>query len=428
VPSSDLREPGTDRRFFSFSQGITGDFRRYLYSTFAGNLALPIYSLFLPLLASRLGASLFEIGIVGGASNVVYSFMPFIMGHFSDRRGSRRFFIISSFVVLTIVSISYVFISNPLDLIMARVFEGVGWAMLWPAMDAAVSRDVVAPMDARKALSIYNVSWSGAAAAGPLLGSALIFFASIRIAFLLTVLIMGVTLAVNLVPLIRHEGEIKHSKLQIEHNAIEIQKTDSRPTNNTPSVGSMFYVVSIALGAVSNGVLFTFFAPYARSLGISILLVGVITFVFGFGRFLFYVLSTNDRVRHAILRPDRRIRNMMVALALASVSSLLVSIRDPSGMLYLVAYGVVGVGISIIYAIGQAGIIVESAPGKFGRSAGLFESSIGIGACAGPIIGGAISGSSLAVPFLVPPCGFLIFLLLFPLITRKIMRSGSLPS
>ena len=59
-----------------------------------------------------------------------------------------------------------------------------------------------------------------------------------------------------------------------------------------------FYMVTCALAAASSGVLFTFFAPYARSMGISILLVGVITFVFGFGRFLFYVLTVNQRVRY----------------------------------------------------------------------------------------------------------------------------------
>ena len=93
--------------------------------------------------------------------------------------------------------------------------------------------------------------------------------------------------------------------------------------------------------------------------------------------------------------------------------------RDPSGIAYLVAYAIVGIGISIVYAIAQTGMIAESSPGKFGRNAGLFESSIGVGACLGPIIGGSISGTSLAVPFLVPPIGFIVFLFAFPLLTKK---------
>jgi len=417
LSNRNLREPNVERGFFFFPKNLSGDFQRYLFSAFAGNLSLPVYALFVPLFASRLGASLFEIGLVGGASNAVYSFMPFVMGHFSDRRGSRRIFIISSFAVLSVVSISYVLISNPVSLIIARVFEGVGWAMLWPAMDAAISKDV-ASMDARKAFSLYNVAWSSAASIGPLMGSALIFLTSIRDAFILTVFIMVLTLAVNVYPSLFHRGESQNNTKFSQVSISETNELEIDPQINK-KLDMKFYMVTSALAAASSGVLFTFFAPYARSMGISILLVGVITFVFGFGRFLFYVLTVNQRVRYSLLRSDRRSRNMFLALAMTSVSSLLIFVRDPSGLAYLVAYAIVGIGISIVYAIAQTGLIAESSPGKFGRNAGLFESSIGVGACLGPIIGGSISATSLAVPFLVPPIGFVIFLFAFPLLTRK---------
>ena len=354
---------------------------------------------------------------MGGASNAVYSFMPFVMGHFSDHRGSRRIFIISSFSVLSVVSIAYVLISNPVSLIIARVFEGIAWAMLWPAMDAAISKDVTS-MDAKKAFSIYNVSWSSAAAVGPLLGSALIFLTSIQDAFLLTFFIMVLTLAVNVYPSLFHRGETQNDS-QFEEVSTSESNDLEVAQQTTNKLDMKFYMVACALAAASSGVLFTFFAPYARSMGISILLVGVITFVFGFGRFLFYVLTVNQRVRYMLLRSDRRARNMFLALVMTSISSLLIFLRDPSGIAYLVAYAIVGVGISIVWAIAQTGMIAESSPGKFGRSAGLFESSIGVGACLGPIIGGSISGTSLAIPFLVPPIGFVVFLFLFPLLTRK---------
>jgi len=367
-----------------------------------------------PLLAAKLGAGLFEIGIVGGASNGVYSFLPLIAGHFSDRASLRRFFIISSFFLLTLVSISYILIANPVYLIVARIFEGVGWAMLWPAMDAAVSRDS-GSMDSRKAFSIYNVTWSSAAAVSPLLGAALIFLTSIQGAFLLTVFILAAAFLLNFIPWFRHRKEFV-----VEPRVVRNEVTASNQNLGiVSSEGTAFYAGALALAAVSSGVLFTFFAPYARDLGMSILLVGVITFVYGMGRFVFYVFSTNARVRQSLLRPDRRVRNMLLALAMSSVSGLFISLREPTGILYLVAYAVVGVGISMTLAIGQTGLITETSPNFQGRGAGIFETSIGIGACFGPIIGGAISGTSLAVPFLVPPAGFLVFLAAFPLLSRK---------
>lgn len=407
-----------EQGFLSIPRNLSKEFRRYLLSAFSGNIAIPIYALFVPLLAARLGASLFEIGIVGGASNAVYSFLPFVTGHFSDRKGSRAFFILSSFGILVGVSISYVLISNALYLIIARIFEGVGWAILWPAMDAAVSRDVDPTVDPKKVFSIYNVTWSGAAAVGPLLGSFLIFLTSIRVAFLFTLFLMGTTFVLNLIPWLKNDvPEKNNSPASIDmNNTVEMS---SLALDSAPKLGSGFYGGACALAAVSSGVLFTFFAPYSRSLGISILLVGVITFVYGFGRFLFYVLTTNEGVRYKILRPDRRARNMLTALVMTSAASLLISFHDPSGLSYLLAYAIVGVGISIVFAISQAGLIVESSQGRFGRGAGIFESSIGVGACAGPIIGGAISGSSLSVPFIVPFLGFLVFLAAFPVLTRR---------
>jgi len=408
-----------EQRFFSLSKSISGEFRRYLVSAFAANLALPIYSLFVPLLASRLGASLFEIGIVGGASNAVYSFLPYITGRFSDRRSSRHFFIVSSFALLVGVSISYALISSALYLIVARVFEGVGWAILWPAMDAAVSRDVAPTMDSKKAFSIYNVSWSSAAAIGPLFGSALIFVASIRVAFLFTFFIMMAILVLNIIPSLGSRNGSKTWSSAPVARIVPSGQSYVEMSAAGRSLGFAFYGSALALAAVSSGVLFTFFAPYARSLGVSILLVGVITFAFGFGRFLFYLLATKERVRYAILSREKRARNMIIALLLTAVPSLLVSLRESSSVGFLVAYAISGAGISIVFAIAQAGLISESPPGKSGQGAGLFESSIGVGACFGPIIGGAISGSSLEIPFIVPPIGFAIFAIALPLLLRR---------
>jgi MFS family permease len=183
--------------------------------------------------------------------------------------------------------------------------------------------------------------------------------------------------------------------------------------------GTEFYMLCVALSAVSSGVLFTFFTPYAKSLSISILIVGVITFVFGLTRFLMYVLTVNSRVRYFLLRSDRRGQNIVAALVLMSLASLLITIHDPSGLIYLAVYGIVGAGYSIVYAIAQAAMIAEAAPGRVGHSAGLFESSIGVGAAVGPIVAGSISGSSLSFPFIVPSLGLVVFLVALPFVARS---------
>lgn len=391
--------------------GLSGEFKKYLISSFIANLILPIFYLFLPLLAYKLGASILEIGLVGGAANAVYSFMPFIMGHYSDRGGARKIFIASSFAILVVVSLLYVVISNPVAIIVTRIFEGIGWAMLWPAIEAAISIDIAG--DSRRSLSIFNLTWSAAAAVGPLFGSVLVFLVSIRFAFITTSFIVLGTLLVNLYSINKRTAN--------SSSATRVDVATQILSNEMPTthVRASFYLTSTALAAVSSGVLFTFFSPFARSIGISVLLIGVITFVYGFFRFLVYVLTTREGFRTFLLKPSERVRNVIIALIIMSVSSLLIIFRDTSGLIYIASYAVIGAGYSVVYAISQVALVAEATPSKAGRGAGLFESSIGVGASLGPIAAGIISGGSLTTPFLVPSLSLLLILVIFPVLLRK---------
>jgi MFS family permease len=385
----------------------SSEFKRDLVSSFNADLILPLYSVFLPLLAYTLKASVFEIGVVGGAANAVYCFMPFVIGRFSDKQSVRRFFVTSSFAILSIVSISYVFVQSPSALIVARVFEGIGWAMLWPAIESAI-RDSTS--DAKRALSVFNFVWSGAAAVGPLLGAALVFISTIRDALIVTSAVMIATLVLNAIPSANRRGELSFAST----------RESSKPSHGDARLGRRFYMSSTVLAAVSSGVLYTFAS--SKSINVSILVIGVATFMFGFARFLVYVLTVRERFRSLMLDSKNRARNVVVSLAVLSLSSLLVLVHDPSGVTYVVAYGIAGVGYSVVYTVSQAAMIAEAHPDRVGRSAGMFESSIGIGQFFGPVaggVGGLITGNSFSTPFLVPSMGLVVFLLSMPIIAKR---------
>ncbi|MDG6904186.1 MAG: MFS transporter [Nitrososphaerota archaeon] len=387
---------------------MSGEFKRHLVSTFNADLIIPIYSVLLPLLAYRLGGSVFEVGLVGAAANGVYCFMPFVMGRIADRDGVRLFFVTSSFAILGVVSVSYVFIQSPVTLIVARVFEGIGWAMLWPAIEAAI-RDSMP--DAKRALSIFNFTWSGGAAIGPLVGLAIIFFTTLRTAFVITSILMFVTLLLNIGSLLKVHGHTTFVK-EVSTDAVPSVGPDRR-------FGSKFYIPSMTLAAVSSGVLYTFLGAYAGSISMPLTLVLVSTFMFGFARFLMYLLTMKERFRSFVLFRKNRARNTIVSLIVMSLSSLLVLVRDPTGIIYLAAYGIAGAGYSMVYVISQTAVIADAGPKTVGRSAGLFESSIGIGQFFGPALAGAISGTSLSMPFVFPSVSLVVFLVAMPFITRK---------
>lgn len=403
-------------RKFSGPQGAknrVSHFRLYLFTSFLGNLIAPIFSFFLPILAVGIGATVFEVGLIGGAENIVYAFMPFVMGHFTDRGRSRHFFIISGFGVLTVVSLFYSIVSNPVALIVARLFEGLGWAMLWPAIESSIT--VETSGNSGRALSLFNSSWSLGAAIGPLVGGVLIVFGSMRLAYIATALMLGAALLVNLVSMIRNKNEDGAANNHESYSFISAIRQVFQRYDQKKNFQIRLYVASLVLSYVAVGVLYTFFGPYAKTLKMSILLIAALPVTFGLLRFMIYVMTTHENFRSKLLNPAKRNRIVFVSLLVACSSTLLLLLRDPTGAIYFVAFGLFATGFSVVYFVSQVGMIAEADEMQMGAGAGIFESAIGLGSAAGPIIAGSISSGSLSIAFLVPPAGFVIVMLLLGL-------------
>lgn len=406
----------------SIPRSYSGDFLRYISSSALANLVLPVFSLFLPLLALQLGASELEIGLVGGASNAVYAFMPFIMGRFSDRGGARKLFIVVSLALLSIVSTLYFFSTSPLMLILLRLFEGLGWATFWPSIEASLTHDT--SMDPRKVLTIFNFSWSSAAAVGPLFGSFLIFALSVRYSFLASSFLLEIALILNLIALIRKGGpSLSVAQREPQSEKPEGAREQHESSSSRQRINPAFYILAMIVCSITSGVLYTFFPPFGKSVGISILLIGAVSFTYGLFRFLVYLLTVREGFRHFLISPGHRVRNCFASLAILSLSSLLLTIQDRSGGIYFLSFAIIGAAYSVIYSISLVAMLAEASPERMGASAGLFESSIGIGAAAGPIIAGAISNNSLSMPFTLPA------LSLIPVVPMMILalRKGRFP-
>src|SRR5487761_642732 len=168
----------------SNSQKSELDIATLLIPAFVSDFVYPIFLTFLPLLAYELGADSFEVGMVGGATYAIYSFMPFVLGSVSDRYSTKSFFLIASFGLLSVVSFLYFVASSPILIILTRLVEGLSWAMLWPTIDSLVaSSDTLEP---NRAFSLYNITWSSAASLGPLIGGLLVFYGSYKFTFIVT--------------------------------------------------------------------------------------------------------------------------------------------------------------------------------------------------------------------------------------------------
>ncbi len=98
---------------------------------FAIGLALPIS----PLLASTMGASWVEIGLMGAAWGLVFTFSAFLTGRISDRVGRRPVLAMSA-TLSALAALLFLRASSVSELVAIRGLEGLAWACFWPPMEA----------------------------------------------------------------------------------------------------------------------------------------------------------------------------------------------------------------------------------------------------------------------------------------------------
>ncbi|MHB2036864.1 MAG: MFS transporter [Nitrososphaerales archaeon] len=390
----------------------------YFAVSFGANIALTVFYVFLPIRASQLGASPLEIGLVGGSSYILYSFMPFVMGRISDKRRLDKYYIALSLVIISIASLVYAFAKDPIEIILMRLPEGVGWAMLWPAIQSSLSRNI--SRDPSSSLSRYNFSWSLSAAIGPLIAAILISYYSMQFMFLIIGAITFVVLLVYVIPIFIWNGPKKDVETNLARQnsdegvkliqSLPVHETQTSNNTNSRKIELTLAIFSIVIVAGASRVLFTFFGPYATSTNVSILVIGSVSVVYGVARLFMYALTTQSRIRQILLRNDIKRVNLLMGLGVVCVANLLILVHDPTNALYVASFFLAGVGYSIVYTISQLTIIVRGGLDNLGMKAGIFESSLGIGSATMPIVAGLVSRSSLTTAFIVPSVLFLFML------------------
>ncbi len=149
------------------------------FATFVAMLGIGLVSPLLPIYASELGASSFEIGLVVTAWALPYALLQIPFGRLSDRFGRRPPILIGLFGY-ALSSYLYVLAWSMRSLLAARALHGLFAATIWPASTAAVAD--LSPEDRRgRAYGAYSFSFIGGIAMGPVVGGylahALGFFA-----------------------------------------------------------------------------------------------------------------------------------------------------------------------------------------------------------------------------------------------------------
>jgi len=335
---------------------------------FLSQTCLGVISLATPILAYVLEASPLLVGFIGASSGATYAIMARVFGSASDRFSRKKLLFTGG--IVQALSAALCFISpNPYQLAFARFVLSFGAALFWPLTTAHIG-DLVGIEQLGQALMGFNVSWSLGTIVGPQLGGLLITWFSIRTPFLVA---LGVFFFIAMLLLLGTEANINRSypKPHLNENENFVQ-------NDSKAIPLLYTFLS----AFASGTLSALFPFYATDLGVSADLIGFMFLLSGLTQTITVLLA--DTLQFKLGEG----KMLLLSPFFLFCSLIMISLTSMIPILF-VGFAIFGLGFGIAYSTALFRLMKGSGSRK-GKTAGIFESTLGIGFFAGPFVGGAL--------------------------------------
>ncbi|MBS7614735.1 MFS transporter [Candidatus Bathyarchaeota archaeon] len=351
----------------------------FLFSvSFVCQMVVGAVSITVPIFAESLKASTLIVGAIGSAGGLVYSFLPFVAGTYCDKT-KRKIFVSASLALYSFACLLYVFSEEVLTLVLAKIIEWSSVAIFWPAVEALLAD--IGEIKLEETLRRFNLSWGSAMIIGPVIGGSLITAFSIKTPFIFAFLLSTIFCILSLIIIVERE---KGSDQNIQAS-LSLKKASNRHYPLVPGLLSIFLFSSL------DGIILSLFPAYATKLAISAFNIGWIVFAFGVARVI--IFSQTNKVEAKIKKKGM----LLFGTLLLGAASLLTIISNTFPQ-YVICFALYGSGTGFAYAASIA-LVLGRWETTRGHAAGIFESIIGFGYFAGPLIGGALSTFSDVAPY-----------------------------
>jgi len=332
---------------------------------FGMDVVFSIYYLAAPLLLIDLKANPIQLGLVGTLASLVHMSMAHLMGGLSDRLGRRRL-IIAAPVIFSATCLLMTQVREIWMILALSVVNGFCLSIYWPSLQAWIADRQTGTGLARD-IGSFNMSWTAATLAGPILSGALYslyaglpFFVAAGIALMLFLLVFTTV----------HERGVSSTE--------KVERQDRETSHWLRRFLFAAWVANFASWFILGNARYQF-PKLARDLNIPPHIIGLLIGFLGFALFSgFFLLRRTDRwhFRRSFLFGAQ-------ALGLVGVSLIIVS-NQPA--LFASAFAMIGLCCSMTYysSLYYAVHLLK----KKGKGSGLHESILGGGAVLGPILGG----------------------------------------
>jgi DHA1 family multidrug resistance protein-like MFS transporter/DHA1 family quinolone resistance protein-like MFS transporter len=363
-------------------------------SIFLISLSLGAYNPLIPLYAQQLGASYFDLGLIGSAWALPYVFLPVSIGLLSQKINKQLIFFIgigSSAINAALFPLA----QNVSHLIAIRIFGGVAYALMWPTIETIIS-DITTTEARAKAMGRYSFSWGIGFLIGPAVGGLILEKSNFNVLFLISFItgLFATAVAIQCLRTPSVKKEVENTKVNFSKRAL----------------ASIY--LAIASYSLALGIVFSLFPAYASFKGITSLEIGILFAVLGLVRVAIFLQS------EAISKVGEKKAILLALLTQAIVLPILPYLSSFPGLLFGMA--LLGLALGVLSPISIAAVSKMIPREKIGVAIGAVEASFGIGWTLGPIVGGVaaqnLSGES---PYII--AGLISLFVAIP-ISREILK------
>ncbi|KPA08872.1 MFS transporter [Candidatus Magnetomorum sp. HK-1] len=340
-------------------------------SLFSVILGVGIVTPLLPVFAHDLGASGFCIGLLFGSFSLSRTIFLPIFGRMSDLKG-RKPFILAGLLSYAIISIVFMYIADPIMLIVCRFFQGIASAMIMPVVQAYIGEMTPKGQEGFQMAS-FNISIFASLSVGPILGGYIHDRWNLQAAFI----VMGILAfasflaALFLLPATKNEHYRKKSQKQIPWKYF---------LKNSSIIGLFTYRMVYTTGI---GMIWSFLPVYASlNFHLSTSEIGVLIMLGVFVSGIFHVPMG--------YLSDRIDRNLMIMIGGCIVCLSIFALERAEGFWSLFAINCFfGVGGGISMPAVMACAVIE---GNKIKAMGSVMSFLTMGHSLGMLIGALVAG------------------------------------
>jgi MFS family permease len=330
-----------------------------------------------PLFSKDLGASYFDLGIIGFSNFIPYMFIPLFVGLLLGR--FNKGVLLSLGLVIDALSIYLLSAVDSISqVILCRVMLGIAHSFFWPPCESIISQ-YTSPQNRVKVISRFMAFFVVGLMIGPLAGSFL--FEQFDVSYRMIFQVAAFTIATSLI------ASIMLSKNEKTNPPESVSISSAKYLIKFPTV-----IIILLFCSMSFGVFLAIIPAYMNERSISESNIELLFFVFGISR-LASLLTSNFLMK--------KFRTSLLLVILSISAGMLILFYSHSMLEFSIAVLVLGFGFSVYFPL-TFEIIIRKTKDNVTVLIGAYEATFGIGWAFGPLILGVIANSfGSSIPYLI---------------------------